>query len=290
MSQKLVGYAYLTSAMILVGSTVIASKIIGGGLAPFTAAALRFAIALPFLVAIMQMSGAEWPRPGARDWLLLIVQSTAGSVGYTALLISGLRLTSAADAGVIVGTLPVVSAAIAVLVLGERPRPMVLIAIALAAAGVFAIAFQSRNGAASSLLGNGLIFAAVLCEGLFILLNKRLKVPIPPLAQSTLMTGIGFIVALLPAALEMPSLAGVSPEALAAVAYYALVPTVGGYLLWYGGLARVSGAEASLFTAMAPVSAVLLAVMVLGETVSLAQVIGIACVLIAVLSLGLARK
>lgn len=290
MSQKLVGYTYLTSAMILVGSTVIASKIIGSGLPPLTAAALRFAIALPFLVAIMRMSGAEWPRPDRRDWLLLIIQSTAGSVGYTALLISGLRLTSAADAGVIVGTLPVVSAAIAILILGERPRLIMLFAIGLAAIGVLAIAAQSRNGAASSLLGNGLIFAAVLCEGLFILLNKRLHVPIPPLAQSTLMTGIGLIVAVLPAALEIPSLTGVTTNSIAAVVYYALVPTVGGYLLWYGGLARVSGAEASLFTAMAPVSAVLLAVVLLGETVSLSQMIGIACVLIAVLSLGLARK
>jgi drug/metabolite transporter (DMT)-like permease len=290
MSQKLVGHVYLTSAMILVGSTVIASKVIGTGLPPFTAAALRFAIALPFLIAIMRMSGAEWPRPGRRDWLLLVIQSTAGTVGYTALLISGLRLTSAADGGVIIGTLPVVSAAIAILILGERPRPIVLFAIGLAAAGVFAIAAQSRNGAASSLLGNSLIFAAVLCEGLFILLNKRLAVPIPPLAQSTLMTGIGLLVALLPAAFEMPHMATVAAGSIAAVVYYALVPTVGGYLLWYGGLARVTGAEASLFTAMAPVSAVLLAVILLGETVSLSQMTGIACVLIAVISLGLARK
>jgi drug/metabolite transporter (DMT)-like permease len=290
MSQKLMGYAYLTSAMILVGSTVIASKIIGGGLAPFTAVALRFAIALPFLATLMRMNGISWPRPNWRDGLLLIVQSTAGSVGYTALLISGLRLTAAADAGVIIGTLPVVSASIAVLILGERPRPMVLLAIGLAALGVLSIAAPSHDGAASSLLGNAMIFAAVLCEGLFILLNKRLAVPIPPLAQATLMTGIGLIVALLPAAFEWPYLATVTTGSVLAVVYYAFVPTVGGYLLWYGGLARVTGAEASLFTAMAPVSAVLLAVILLGETVSLSQMIGIGCVLIAVLSLGLARR
>jgi drug/metabolite transporter (DMT)-like permease len=290
MSQKLVGYGYLTAAMFLVGSTVIASKIIGVGLPPFTAAALRFAIALPFLILIMRVSGTPWPRPDRRDWLLLIIQSTAGSVGYTALRILGLRLTSAADAGVIIGTLPVVSAAIAILILGERPRPLVLFAIGLAALGVFALAAQSSSGAASSHLGNTLIFAAVLCEGLFILLNKRLRVPIPPLAQSTLMTGIGLIVALLPVPFEMSSWASVTTASIMAVIYYALVPTVGGYLLWYGGLARVSGAEASLFTAMAPVSAVLLAVVLLGELVSVSQMIGIACVLIAVLSLGLARK
>ena len=290
MSQKLQGFAYLTFAMVLVGSTVIASKIIGGGLAPFTAAALRFAIALPFFFALMRMSDASWPRPGLRDWLLLILQSTAGSVGYTTLLISGLRLTSAANAGVIIGTLPVVSATIAITILGERPRPSVLVAIALAAIGVFAIAFQPQQTGTGSLLGNMLIFAAVLCEGLFILLSKRLRMPIAPLTQSTLITGIGLAVALVPASFEMPWMAGITAASIGAVVYYALVPTVGGYLLWYGGLARVSGAEAALFTAMAPVSAVLLAFAVLGETVSLYQLIGIGCVLIAVLSLGLARK
>ena len=290
MSQKLQGYTYLTSAMILVGSTVIASKVIGGGLPPFTATALRLAIALPFFIAIMRMSGASWPRPGTHDWVLLIFQSAAGSVGYTTLLITGLQLTSAANAGVIIGTLPVVSASIAILILGERPRPSVLFAIALGAAGVFAIVFQPQEAGTWSLFGNMLIFAAVLCEGLFILLNKRLSVPVAPLAQSTLMTGIGLAVALVPALFEMPWTGSMAAASLWAVVYYALVSTVGGYLLWYGGLARVSGSEASLFTAMAPVSAVLLAFAVLGETVSLYQMIGIGCVLMAVLSLGFTRK
>ncbi|MCE3544183.1 DMT family transporter, partial [Escherichia coli] len=66
-----------------------------------------------------------------------------------------------------------------------------------------------------------------------------------------------------------------------------IVPTVGGFLLWYAGAARVSGAEASLFTAVAPVSAVVFAVIFLGETVSRNQIIGIACVLLAVGGLGL---
>src|SRR6266511_3631995 len=102
MSQKLQGYIYLALAMALVGSTVIASKVIGSGLPPFTATVLRFAIALPCFLAIIRMSDVPWPCPGAHDWLLLILQSAAGSVGCTTLLISGLRLTSAANAGVII--------------------------------------------------------------------------------------------------------------------------------------------------------------------------------------------
>ncbi|PDT38600.1 EamA family transporter [Rhizobium sp. M10] len=287
MSRQVQGYIYLTLAMLTVGSTVIASKLIAAGLPPFSATAARFALAFPVFLVLMRATGVRLPKLSRRDRLILFIQAGAGSVGYTTLLISGLSLTSAADAGVIIGTLPVVSAAISILLLGERPQPALLLAVALATAGVSSIAFTPK-AAGGSLAGNALILLAVVCEGLFILLNKRLTADIPPLAQSTLMTGIGFAVAVIPAVFEAPSAQGLSASAAAAVGYYALVPTVAGFLLWYAGAERVSGTEASLFTALAPVSAVLLAFVTLGEPVGFSQLAGIACVLAAVLGLGLA--
>lgn len=294
MSKRLEGCLYLALAMVMVGSTVTASKIIAAGLPPFTATALRFAMALPLFLIAMRITGARWPVLSRKGWGLLFLQAAAGSVGYTTLLISGLRHTSAADAGVIIGTLPVVSALIAIVVLGERPGRAVLGAIALATAGVLSIALQpgSNANAAHPLLGNLLVIGAVVCEGLFILLNKRLRTPVPPLALSTLMSAFGLLTALLPALWEAPwqlHAAAQVTQAVVAVAYYAIVPTVGGFVLWYAGAARVSGAEASLFTALAPVAALVFAATLLGEAVSTRQVAGIACVLAAVLSLGLAR-
>jgi drug/metabolite transporter (DMT)-like permease len=282
MSQRIQGYVYLALAMTMVGSTVIASKIIAAGLPPFTATAVRFAIALPFFWILMRRTGAAWPVLRRREWLLLLVQAGAGSVGYTTLLISGLRYTSAADAGVIIGTLPVVSAAIAVIVLGERPHRFLLISIAFATLGVASIAYQPNGNGTHSLIGNVLIFGAVTCEGLFILLNKRLKVDIPPLALSMLMTALGLAAAIVPALFEAPWNIAFSAESLWAVVYYAIVPTVGGFLLWYAGAARASGSEASLFTALAPVSALFFAATLLGEQIRMNQVVGIGCVLVAV--------
>ncbi len=139
MSRRMQGYLYLTLAMVTVGSTVVASKVIATALLPFTATALRFAVALPLFLILMRLTGTAWPRPGRRDMVLLLLQGGVGSVGYTTLLISGLRFTSATDAGVIIGTLPLVSAGIAILVLGERPHRFLLLAITLAATGVLAI-------------------------------------------------------------------------------------------------------------------------------------------------------
>lgn len=286
MPGRAIGYVFLALAMIIVGSTVVASKVIAAGLPPFTATALRFAIAFPIFIALMQVTRTRWPRLDRRDRLLLIVQASAGSVGYTVLLIAGLRFTPAINGGVIAGTLPAVSALFAILVLGERPRWTTLTAIALATLGAAMITLRGNGSfslSSTTLLGNTLVFGAVVCEAVFILLNKRLRVPLAPLPQSTLMCGIGLGVATVPALLERPSLTDASQAAVMGVAYYALVPTVIGFLLWYAGAARVSGGEASLFTAFLPVSAVVLATTVLGETIGISQLAGIVCVLGAVI-------
>jgi len=291
MNSRMQGYCCLAAAMALVGSTVVASKIIATGLPPFTATALRFALALPCFALLMALSGARLPRLDRRDWLLLAAQAIAGSVGYTALLIAGLQRTSAVDGGIILGTLPLVSAAIAVVLLGERPGKATLAAIAAAAFGVWLMTRHAADdGGDSSLAGNALILGAVLCEGLFILLNKRLRVPVAPLALSTIMAACGLAFSALASLAEAPWTLSLPSPALAATAYYALVPTVGGFLLWYAGAARVKGAEAALFTALAPVAAVALAAGLLGETLAGQQLAGMACVLGAVAMLGIGAR
>lgn len=287
MNSRYAGYLFCALAMIGVGSTVVVSKPIAAGLPPFSATALRFAIAFPLFVLAMRWRGVRWPRLDRRDTLLVIAQAGAGSVGYTVLLISGMKLASAADAGVIAGTLPAVSAGVAVLALGERPAPALLGAIVLATAGVLVCTVRpdefTAPHAGSSLAGNALVFLAIVCEALFILLNRKLRTAVAPLPLSASMCGIGFAVALVPACFETPWMLPLDAGALGGVLYYALVPTVAGFVLWYAGAARISGAEAGLMTALVPVSAVAMAATVLHEPVSAAQLAGVACVLGAVL-------
>ncbi|WP_233834332.1 DMT family transporter [Paraburkholderia sp. ZP32-5] len=293
MNSRYTGYLFCALAMIGVGSTVVVSKTIAAGLPPFSATALRFAIAFALLVIAMRWRGVRWPRLDRRDTLLVIAQAGAGSVGYTVLLISGMRLASAADAGVILGTLPAVSAAVAMLALGERPAPALLGAIVLATAGVLACTVHLDELRAprvsASLPGNALVFAAVICEALFILLNRKLRTPVAPLPLSALMCGIGLAVALVPAWLERPWTLPVDAAALLGVVYYALVPTLVGFVLWYAGAARISAAEAGLTTALVPVSALAFAALLLHERIGAAQLMGAACVLGAVLLASFGR-
>jgi len=264
--------------MTTVGSTVVASRVIAAGLPPFTATALRFALALPIFLLLMRLRGERLPRPGRRDALLLALQALAGSVGYAVLLLAGMKRASAADAGIVAGSLPAVAALVAVGVLRERPPRSLLAAIVLASAGVVVIHLGPAQ-ATHSLAGNLMVLGAVACEAVFILLNKQLRAPVSPLALSTLMCALGLLFTAPPALFEAAWQRPADAAALAGVVYYALVPTVLGYLLWYAGAARVAAAEASLYTAVLPVAALVLAALALGETISPRQLAGAACVL-----------
>lgn len=284
MRNRNLAYLMLAAAMATVGSTVVASKVIAQGLPPFTATALRFALALPCFLVLMRLAHTRWPRPGVHDAFLLCAQALCGSVGYTVCLIAGTRLASASAAGVLIGALPAMAALVSLVLLRERPRAGVLATIGLATGGVVLVAAGGGTNGAHSLHGDLLILAAVSCESLFILLNKRLRTPWPPLALATAMAALGLLGALPFAAgelLRQPLHA--SSSALAGAAYYAAVPTVAGYWLWYAGAARVSGTEASLFTAVAPASGVLFAATLLGEHVAPRMLAGLALVVAAIL-------
>lgn len=285
MSESLKGQLLCSLAMVLVGSTVVVSKIIGQDVEPFLATALRHAVALPVFLLLVWFTGARFARVNLHDAVLLLVQAAAGSVGYSVLLIQGVVLASAADSSVVAGTLPAVSALFAVLFLGERPGLRMALSITLATAGVLAVAMSPEDGAQAStrLHGIALVLGAIACEAVFILANKRLSQPVPALALSTLMCAGGLLMSALAAWFAAPiSLAALRTPALVGIAYYAWVPTVGGFLLWYSGSARTSGARASLATVWLPVSALLLSALFLGEAIHASQWLGFGCVIVAI--------
>jgi drug/metabolite transporter (DMT)-like permease len=285
MSESFKGQLLCSLAMVLVGSTVVVSKIIGQDVEPFFATALRHAAALPVFLLLIWRTGARFARVSPRDAVLLLVQAAAGSVGYSVLLIQGAQWASAADASVVAGTLPAVSALFAVLFLGERPGLRMALAIGLATAGVMAVALSPDTGAQAGtrLQGITLVLGAIACEAVFILANKRLSQPIPALALSTLMCAGGLVMSAVAAWWVAPvSASALTTPALIGIAYYAWVPTVGGFLLWYAGSARTSGARASLATVWLPVSALLLSALFLGEAIHAWQWLGFGCVVLAI--------
>ncbi|TGQ63819.1 MAG: DMT family transporter [Mesorhizobium sp.] len=285
-SQRLTAAILMSTAMTLVGSGVVASKVIAGGMHPFLAVPLRFLISTPIFIGLIYLTRTAAPRLTARQFMIVALQAAAGSAGYSILMIVALTMTTSASASVIHGLLPVLAALVATLALRERLSARLWVAIAAATSGALLVNFSSSNGMGfdvRQLMGNVFVVTAVSGEALFAILNKKIGIPLPPLYLAALMSGISLALTL-PLALLVFMFGSVeyTGPALLATAYISVFPTVLGFWLWYSGSSRITGGEAAIFMSVLPVAALILSFLFLGEAIRPGHVAGIVLVLLGI--------
>ena len=276
--------------MAIVGSSIVVGKVAVARLPVFLLSGLRFAVAAAILGVLVLLVERPLPRLARRDVAVLALQSFAGIFAFNVLLLEGLRFTSAAEGGIVTSTTPAVAAALAVVALGERwSRPRTL-GVALAVAGILALNTAGGLGARGPwpLLGNVLVFGAVVGEAVFVVCSRVASQRLPPLVVATAISALGFAMFLPAALLEMRAfpLSRLALADWALVGYYGVVVTVVAFLLWARGVARVPASAASVFTGVLPVSALALSHLALGETITPPHVGAAALVILGIVVLA----
>jgi len=279
----------LAAAMIIVGSSVVAGKLALAEMPLYCSQALRFLLACIVLVPLLIVREGGLPRLSMRDWAVVAGLALTGSLLFNVLLLSGLRLTSAAAAGIIASTTPAWMALIAVAFLGERLGLRSWAGVGLAVSGVAMLNLVGAAGGEQSLLGNLYALGAVMAESLFLLLRRALPRHLSPLAVSTLVSLMAFALFAPLAITELTTgpLPSISLSGWLVVAYYGLVITILAYIFWFRGVTRVSPSTAAVMTGIMPVAAACLSWSVLGEPVRLNQVGGCLLVLFGILCMAL---
>ncbi len=288
MQSKFYAYANLSLAMVIVGSSVVFGKIITHSFPVFLASGLRFAIASAVMLPILLIYEKKRVRISGKDLLNLIIMAVCGQFVFTFLVLLGLRYTSAIEAGIITSTSPAMMAVVTYLFFREKPGVCRMIAIGLVVAGVVIVngfvdirTFSIPTG---HMFGNALMIGAVVGEAFFLLMRKRISSDISNLALTTYLCFLGFVL-FLPLSLYQAvsfEFSGVSPLAWWAILYFGAVFTVLAYIFWFQGVSRVSGSTAGVFTAVMPVSAVVLSCLFLKENFTLHHAVGGALVLTAI--------
>ncbi len=275
MSAPYKAYAYLTLAMVIVGSSAVAGTLMIYQLPVHLASALRFGLALILLVPLMLWQEKGIPRLRLQTHLLLFFQAVCGSFLFTLLFLEGLRRTSPASAGIITSTTPACMAMIAWIAFRERPERRALLGVACSIGGVLLVQLAQASSVgrdsviSSGAYGNVLVIGAVFFESLFLLLRKAMHEPLSPLTASTFVCFYGLLL-FLPLGLSQAAQtdwSALSNEAWIAVGYYAFVVTVLAYIFWFAGIVSVPAGTAGIFTGVMPVSAVFLSSVFLGENI-----------------------
>jgi drug/metabolite transporter (DMT)-like permease len=269
--------------MAIVGSSVVVGKLAVARLPVFLLSGLRFAVASAILVVLVALLERPLPRLARRDLAVLGLQAFAGIFAFNVLLLYGLAFTSAAEGGIVTSTTPAVAATLAVVVLGERWSRARTAGVALAVVGILALNVLGGGLEARGtwpLLGNMLIFGAVVGEAIFVVCSRVVSQRLPPLVVATAISALGFAMFLPVALLELRAfpLSRLGPADWAMVGYYGVVVTVVAFLLWARGVARVPAGAASVFTGVLPISALALSHLALGESVTAAHLLAAALV------------
>ncbi|WP_431681530.1 DMT family transporter [Kitasatospora sp. KL5] len=233
-----------------------------GGFGPWTAAGLRGVLAA--VVAGACLLACRVPLPDRGTWPGLLTVAAGCVVGFPLLTTLALQSSSTAHSAVVIGLLPLATAAVAALRSGGRPSRGFWWAALAGAAVVLAFTVQQSRGA----LGRAdvFLFAALAVCAAGYAEGGRLARVMPGWQVIAWGVVAAFPVSALTAGLALaaePVHAG--PRALAGLAYTAAVSQFGGFVLWYRGMAEIGVPKASQLQLAQPLLTLGWAVLVLGE-------------------------
>lgn len=260
-------------AMTIVGSSVVAGKLIIQSFPVFLANELRFLVASAVLVPLwMQVEG--FSVLARKDYLSIFLQALFGVFLFNVLMLNGLSLTSAIEAGIITSTLPASTAALSVLLLKENFTRNISFGVLMAVFGTVLINITSISTIdLTSLGGNFLIFGAICCESLFIILGKSHSKRVSALTVATIISCFGAILFFPFAIAESRSFAfkEVTFGEWGLVLYFGIIVTVLAFILMQQGLVRMPATSAGILTSFLPISSIVLSSLFLGEKISFLQ-------------------
>jgi len=286
-------HAKLVLVAVIWGGTFIAGRVAVAEMPATTAAFVRYAIASVALVAAVLAIDGRFAALTSRQWLGVWLLGATGVAAYNLCFMIGLTTVPAGRASLIVALNPVATLAGSALLFREKlsVRKATGMLVALVGA-VIVIARGDPRAlvAGAGGVGEAFILGAVLSFAAFTLITKRLIGGLSPLSASAYASLTG--TALLAAAVPVAGDVFVPDASLAAWASLAFLGAVGTAIafVWYSdGVRRLGPSRAAVYTNLVPVAAVVLGMLLLGESLEPSALAGGALVVAGVWTINARR-
>lgn len=272
-------YFRLVLTTLFWGGTFIAGRYLAQTLPHFLAATLRFCFALLGLgmFALATRQRLRWPD--RRQWGVACLLGASGVFAYNAGFFAGLAHVPASRAALIVAASPVLTLC-AVQWIGRARWSLAQ------ACGVFlsfcgAVIVVSRGRPADLLtgavgMGELFILGAVVAWVVYTLVTRYLVRGLDALSMTFFSTLCGCLMLAVPATAELAGSGwpDLTWQAWLALAYMGLLGTSLSFVWYAQAVAEIGAARATQFTNLVPVFGVLLSVLLLGESLPWAAVLG----------------
>ena len=254
------------------------------GVDPVTLLAARFGIAGLCMVGVLRAGRYTWPR--GRTLLFLIGLGAVCYVTQSLLYFVALTMASSALVALLLYVYPAIVTVVAATLFREPLSGRNVVALLVALGGTALTIGRAPEG---SPLGIVLALGAAVAYAIYILLSSRVGPRAGAIPSATVVMLSAGVVLTAIALVRGPQL----PDAAtgwAALVGLALISTVIAIVAFFAGLERIGPAEASTVSTTEPVTAVLLAALVLGERLSTGQVLGGVLIVLAVVLMARAGR
>ena len=272
-------YLKLVATGVFWGGTFVAGRIIAREVGPFSAAFLRFVVASFFLLLFVLKSYGKIPALKKQQVLPVLLLGVTGVFCYNAFFFSGLKTVTASRASLIIAGNPVVLALLSAWLFGERLSSVNIMGIFLSVSGaVTVISHGNPWELFHGNLGRGelYIFGCVLSWVAYSLVGKMVLKKLPPLIAVTYACIIGAACLFPPAALEGVTRMSMdySAEIWLSIFYLGFFGSALGFVWYYEGIRTLGPSRAGVFINIVPVSSIVLAFLILQETLDASLMLG----------------
>lgn len=276
--------ASLIGVALIWGVNMPIMKLGLAGMDRFTFNALRLTLSAAVLVPLAwrepprpagAASGSE-PRP-AGLWKRVVVYALIASGCYQWLFLLGISNTTAANGSLIMATVPLWTALLAWLLLGDRLRGLAWLGLVLVIGGTLIVAVpQGGFEGGGRLRGNLYLLAAAMVWSLGTVLSRRVLPFFSPLRLAAISAAMMLPFQFLLAA---GGLAGVGPalqdrRTWLPLIYSGVLSTGLALPMWNYGVRWAGAAQAAAYQNLVPAVALATAWLALGEPVTITQFVG----------------
>lgn len=258
---------------------------------PYSFNALRFIFSSSLLWYAARRKGYSLRIKKEHFWQLVGI-GIVGNMFYQLLFIIGINYTYAANAAVMLGTIPIWVALLSQFFTDEKLTLYKGLGVLFAFAGVTLIILGSSDKLSfesETFLGNIITLVAALCWAIYTILSRRYLKVYSPLQYSAFMSVIGLAGLL---AVGLPFLvqldwSGVSLLGYGGIFYSGALSVGLAYIMWNNGVKKIGAVRTAAYQNLVPVLGLLFGVILLGEELATLQYIGASLVIAGII---LARK
>ncbi|MBI3765123.1 MAG: DMT family transporter [Ignavibacteriales bacterium] len=269
-------YIILLFQSLIASGTHIVAKIVVRDIEPVTLTMVRSVMAAVGLLVIAAVRKTNF-RILREHYVSIGLLSALAIPINQFLFLTGIKYTTPANASLLYGTTPAIVLLVSHFIGKEKMTWKKSIGVAIAFCGILLVVFERGIDFRSDYtFGNGLLVIAVLAWSFYTVLGKQMIMKYGAFPTSAITMILGTVMFLPIGIIRVVdfNFSSLTMNHWMGLLYLSLGTSIFAYFLWYYALGKIEASKVAIFTNLQPILTTILAVVILGQTITTVFILG----------------